>query len=433
MISQIFVLNSLGDIVVSKLYRRDTPEESASIFHHHVKNSSKLVLPCVNIDGINYIFIQKYELVFVLVSPFNISPFLGLDILNRIITILCDILGGVNEILLRKNLSIIYEILEEIIDFGYIQETNTSLIHSKIRSNPESDFDQHSVSESTNNQRTVNPQIANQPIGINTNKIPEGQLFLSLFEDLQLFGESNGDISSSTSNGYLEMKSFGLTNSLLNVTFSKPSFNIDDGRLPVIQNHLIHTAVDSSNLENGKFSVPCEDGKKVLWNYQALSPDKYPLKVNAFIEHNGTSKLELNIRLRFIVSPNQVCNNVEIKFPIPRATQSVSFALSNSTGQKAEYVSSIKKCVWKIQTVDRSCEFTLSVKMSLSKKVSDLELFEINEIVSYFDICSGSALGPEASTPSGMFLQQVQIDSPGALPPQRWIRTISHVELHTRL
>jgi AP-4 complex subunit mu-1 len=65
-------------------------------------------------------------------SRFNVSPSYILELLNRIFVIIKDFLGIVTEEMVRKNFVLVYEILDEIIDFGQPQLTSTELIKPLI-------------------------------------------------------------------------------------------------------------------------------------------------------------------------------------------------------------------------------------------------------------------------------------------------------------
>lgn len=54
--------------------------------------------------------------------------------MNRIVVIVKDFCGSINEETIRKNFVLVYEILDEIIDFGHPQLTNTSHIKPLIAS-----------------------------------------------------------------------------------------------------------------------------------------------------------------------------------------------------------------------------------------------------------------------------------------------------------
>jgi len=55
----------------------------------------------------------------------NISPVFVLEYLNRITVLLKDYLGNLSEESVRKNFLLVYEIIDEIADYGIVQNTTT--------------------------------------------------------------------------------------------------------------------------------------------------------------------------------------------------------------------------------------------------------------------------------------------------------------------
>ena len=92
------------------------------------------VEPIFNIEGINFAYLKKSSIYIVATTRFNVSPSFILELLNRVVIIIKDFLGQISEEMIRKNFVLVYEILDEIIDFGHPQLTNTSLIKPLIAS-----------------------------------------------------------------------------------------------------------------------------------------------------------------------------------------------------------------------------------------------------------------------------------------------------------
>ena len=64
--------------------------------------------------------VKKKELYFVISSlKRDISPALALEMIEAIIARIHDFCGGIDEELLRTNFVLIYELIDEIIDYGY--------------------------------------------------------------------------------------------------------------------------------------------------------------------------------------------------------------------------------------------------------------------------------------------------------------------------
>jgi len=76
--------------------------------------------PFFEVNGITFIHVKKMELYFVISSKKkNLSPSFALEIIENIINRIHDFCGGIDEELLRTNFVLVYELIDEIIDFGY--------------------------------------------------------------------------------------------------------------------------------------------------------------------------------------------------------------------------------------------------------------------------------------------------------------------------
>lgn len=106
------------------------------IFYRNVKLYKGDAPPLFNIDGINFAYIKKSSLYIVATNRFEISPSFVLELLQRVVKIIKDFCGVLSEEAIRKNFVLIYEILDEIIDFGYPQLTSTEIIKPHIVNEP---------------------------------------------------------------------------------------------------------------------------------------------------------------------------------------------------------------------------------------------------------------------------------------------------------
>lgn len=112
MISQIFFLSARGDSIINRDFRSDLIKNTPELFYRKVKLSKGDVEPIFNIEGINFAYLKKSSIYVVATTRFNISPSYILELLNRIVVIIKDFCGVINEEAIRKNFVLIYEILD---------------------------------------------------------------------------------------------------------------------------------------------------------------------------------------------------------------------------------------------------------------------------------------------------------------------------------
>ncbi|CAK0793505.1 unnamed protein product [Prorocentrum cordatum] len=92
--------------------------------------------PIFNLDGVSYIFIKKNGLYFVATTGQNVSPCSVVEMLTKMAKVFKDFCGVLNEESIRKNFVLVYELLDEMVDFGHPQTTNTEHLKCAPHSRP---------------------------------------------------------------------------------------------------------------------------------------------------------------------------------------------------------------------------------------------------------------------------------------------------------
>ncbi len=75
--------------------------------------------PIFNIEGINYVYLKSLSVYLVITTRYNSSPSLILELLTNIANVIKDFCGYLTEESIRKNFILIYELIDEMLDFGY--------------------------------------------------------------------------------------------------------------------------------------------------------------------------------------------------------------------------------------------------------------------------------------------------------------------------
>eukprot|EP00051_Salpingoeca_urceolata_P009630 m.116976 g.116976 ORF g.116976 m.116976 type:complete len:187 (-) comp16390_c0_seq11:2613-3173(-) len=137
MISQFFILSPRGDSIVTKDYRGDVVRGTAEIFFRKLKGwPSGNPPPIFNVEGVHFLHIKRGGLFFVCTTKFNVQPTTVLELLVRIAALCKDYCGTLSEETIRRNFVLVYELLDEVIDFGYAQTTSTQTLKAYIHNEP---------------------------------------------------------------------------------------------------------------------------------------------------------------------------------------------------------------------------------------------------------------------------------------------------------
>jgi len=86
-ISQFYLLSARGDSIIFREFRGDVKGSTSEIFFKNVKfygGKQQEAPPLFNLDGLNYIYLKKNGLYFVMVTTENISPMYAIELLTRL-------------------------------------------------------------------------------------------------------------------------------------------------------------------------------------------------------------------------------------------------------------------------------------------------------------------------------------------------------------
>ncbi|KAG6786343.1 hypothetical protein POTOM_007943 [Populus tomentosa] len=356
MISQFFVLSQRGDNIVFRDYRGEVPKGSAEIFFRKVKfwkEDGEEEAPPVfvgilfaNVDGVNYFHVKVVGLLFVATTRVNVSPSLVLELLQRIARVIKDYLGVLNEDSLRKNFVLVYELLDEVIDFGYVQTTSTELLKSYV-------FNEPLVVDAARLQplspaaifmqgtkrmpgtAVTKSVVANEPGGRKREEI-----FVDIIEKISVTFSSSGYILTSEIDGTIQMKSYLSGNPEIRLALNEDlSIGRGDYRSSfgsgsvILDDCNFHESVrlDNFDLDRTLTLVP-PDGEFPVMNYRMTQEFKPPFRINTLIEEAGALKAEVILKVSAEFPSSITANTIIVQMPLPKYTTSCDppFTISTS-------------------------------------------------------------------------------------------------------
>ncbi|CAM9265073.1 unnamed protein product, partial [Phaeothamnion confervicola] len=93
-----FILSPRGDTIISKDYRGDAVPGATDNFFRKVKFWERGdPPPCINIDGVNYLYVKKNGLLFCVTTKWNCSPSNVIELVNRLARVFKDYCGVLSE------------------------------------------------------------------------------------------------------------------------------------------------------------------------------------------------------------------------------------------------------------------------------------------------------------------------------------------------
>jgi AP-2 complex subunit mu-1 len=135
MSSSIVFVNQKGDILIYRRFRDDVSRAEVMNFCNKIV-STKLAkeTPIICLDGVSFIHTTYHDITLIATSKGNINAALIVQFLYDFITV-CKAYfpnGEFNESQVRKNFSLIYELLDEVMDYGYPQILDPDLLKMYI-------------------------------------------------------------------------------------------------------------------------------------------------------------------------------------------------------------------------------------------------------------------------------------------------------------
>ncbi|KAF8411373.1 hypothetical protein HHK36_003922 [Tetracentron sinense] len=342
----------------------------------------------LNLDGVNYFHVKVAGLLFVATTRVNVSPSLVLELLQRVARVIKDYLGVLNEDSLRKNFVLVYELLDEVIDFGYVQTTSTEVLKSYVFNEPivvdaarlpplgpASMFMQGT--KRMPGTAVTKSVVANEPGGRKREEI-----FVDIIEKISVTFSSSGYILTSEIDGTIQMKSYLTGNPEIRLALNDDlsigrggrsiyDYNSSSGAGAVILDDCnFHESVhlDSFDIDRTLSLVP-SDGEFPVMNYRMTQEFKPPFRINALIEEAGAFRAEVILKVRAEFSSSITANTVIVQMPLPTYTTRVSFELEpGAVGNTTDFKEANKRLEWGLKKIVGGSEHTLRAKLTFSQE-----------------------------------------------------------------
>jgi len=431
-VQQFYLLNPRGDSIIFRDFRGDIPKSTSEVFFRQVrfwqgKQQGQEAPPIFNYDGLNYIWLKKNSLFFVFVGTENVSPNLCLELLIRLTKLFKDYCGVLTEESIRVNFVLVYEVLDEIIDFGYVQDTSTEAVKGYVFNEPvimESKKNKFKIPDI--NQRTTPSTAVDKPITFQQGKKgkkKKNEIFVDIYERISITFNANGYMLHQAIDGTIQMKSYLAGNPELRLALNEELVvgKASGGGYGVVEVDCcnFHECVNLDDFEGSRIlSFVPPDGEFVVMNYTITSDFRTPFRIYPFFDLITPYKVELIVKIRGDIPEENYGGNVLVQFPVPKATSSVSCELGvGVVGQASEYNQKDRTVIWKIKKFQGGTEQTLRCKITLESSHTASVRKEIGPISMNFEI--------PMFNPSSLKVRYLRILENANYNPYRWVRYVT--------
>ena len=372
MIGGVFIYNHKGEVLISRVYRDDIGRNAVDAFRVnviHARQQSRF--PVVNIARTNFFYTKRSNIWLCAVARRNINAAMVFEFLNRMIDIMQSYFGRISEETVKNNFVLIYELLDEILDFGYPQNSDTGVLKSFIT--------QQGVRPVTREEQTIVTSAVTGQIGWRREgiKYRRNELFLDVIESVNLLMSQQGQVLSTHVAGRIVMKSylsgmpeckFGINDKITVENRAKPTQDSTTTTNPTktaiaIDDCQFHQCVKLSKFESEhSISFIPPDGEFELMRYRTTKDISLPFRVIPLVREIGRTKMEVKVVVKSNFKPTLIGQKIEIRIPTPPNTCDVQLLCMKG---KAKHKSSENAIVWKMKRMGGMKESQLSAEIEL--------------------------------------------------------------------
>ena len=204
MASSILFINDKGDILIFRKFRDDVSRKEANNFCNKIVATKEVKeTPMIELDGVYFMHTTMNDVTVVATTKSNCNVTMIIEFLYQLI-ILCKAFfnSEFNENNIRKNFVLIYELLDEVMDYGLPQILEPDVLKMYINT--------AKINKTANNLEKLK-QITIQATGAipwraEGIKYRKNEIFIDIIENLNCLVSSKGQILKSDVVGQVVMK-----------------------------------------------------------------------------------------------------------------------------------------------------------------------------------------------------------------------------------
>uniref|UniRef100_A0A8D3AQP2 AP-4 complex subunit mu-1 n=1 Tax=Scophthalmus maximus TaxID=52904 RepID=A0A8D3AQP2_SCOMX len=400
MISQVFILSSKGDHLIYK--------DSLSVF---LLQSHK---------DLHFVHVRQGGLYWVATTTADSSPFTVVEFLNRLTALVKDYCGTLSEKSVQMNFALIYELLDEVVDYGYVQTTSSDVLKNFIQteavsSRPFSLFDLSNVGlfGAETQQNKVAPSSASaRPIQSSREQGGKSEIFVDVIERMSVVIGSNGVLMKADVQGEIRVKCYMPSCSEMRIGLNE-EFSIGKSQLRGygaavrVDECSFHQAVRLDEFDSHRILRLCpSQGEQTVMQYQLSDnlPSAPPFRLFPTIERDNGGRLLMYMKLRCDLPPKTLSQEL------------------SSPDQSAELKPQSRAVVWEIPRFPGGTQLSALFKLDVPG-LSSASMLEVGPVGLSFELPKITATGLQVR-----FLRLSPVQ-PG--PSQRWVRYVTHSDSYT--
>lgn len=365
-ISAVYILDLKGKVLISRNYRGNIDVNIIEKFMPILgeREDEACLCPILRYEDVNFLFIKCNNLYIVATTNRNANAALIFQFLHRSAQVFTEYFKELEEESIRDNFVLIYELLDEIMDFGYPQITEWKILQEYITQ------ESHVVDMQIRPPMAVTNAVSWRSQGIRYRK---NEVFLDVIESVNLLANASGIVLRSEVVGSIKMRVYlsgmpelrlGLNDKVLFESTGRgksKSVELEDVKF--------HQCVRLSKFENDRtISFIPPDGEFELMSYRLNTSIKPLIWIESQIEKHAHSRVEIMVKAKSQFKRRSTANSVEIIIPVPRDGDSPRFKTGIGSCRYAPEISAV---VWTIKSFPGGKEYLMRAHFSLPSIESD--------------------------------------------------------------
>ncbi|CAG8496736.1 5007_t:CDS:10 [Ambispora leptoticha] len=337
MIDSLFVLNSNGKIIIEKHWRGLINRQVVDYFNDQVGkvSSPEELVPVISVPKYQLVHVHRSNLTFLSPISSEVDPLMVLEFQHRIVDILTEYLGEVSEATIKDNFDVVYQLLEEMMDYGYPLTTEPNALKEMIVPPTIMNKVISQVAGVTNVGNNIpNGALSSIPWRKAGVKYTNNEIYFDIVEEIDAIVDSNGAIVSSETHGLIQAncRLSGMPD--LTLSFLNPR---------VLDDCSFHPCVRYNKFENERvLSFVPPDGHFKLMSYRVNLPRNQMLPINVKPQiHIGNTGGKFDISITIRNTDGKPVEKVLLVFPLGKSVLNV-----NATCNLGSYIfDPVTKCI----------------------------------------------------------------------------------------
>ncbi|KAJ2365782.1 AP-1 adaptor complex mu subunit Apm1, partial [Coemansia sp. RSA 2607] len=200
MASSVFLLDLKGKPLIARDYRGDIPLTAIDRFMpllQEREDEEGTGLPVMTENGVTYLHLREKDVYMVALTRKNTNAMTLLQFLHHLSKVFTEYFKTIEEESIRDNFVIIYELLDEMMDYGVPQITEPKILQEYITQ------ESHMLEITPRPPMAVTNAVSWRSEGISYRK---NEVFLDVVESINMLVNPKGNVLSSDIQGAIKMK-----------------------------------------------------------------------------------------------------------------------------------------------------------------------------------------------------------------------------------